>query len=631
MICGKISIFLIINLFIFGFLGNFLFIDTSQAIGAIIYVDDSNTAGPWNGTVNFPYKTIQEAVTAANPGDFLRVFSGNYYEKIVITKDLTIAGENKDATVIIGDGNGHVVNSYGTYDKEIQVIFKNFTIRNAGGSGFDCMTFSYITDGEISNNKILNSLEGEGISIDHCNAVIIRDNTITNNKVKGISITASGNNIIQNNLIQYNQKGIQLDSYSMNNQLTGNTIRDNTQFGVYVTQSSNNVFSCNVFVGNDQNAQDLSTNFWSVNGQGNYWDDYNKYDNNSDGIGDTPYTIPGGANLDNYPLGYFKQPGQSGGGNQIPTAVSLSISKNPALKNESITFYGQGTDVDGTIIGYHWRSSLDGSLSTQQSFSTSKLALGTHIIYFKVMDNAGAWSTEKTASLTINPSVNLKPVAFIDQITPNPAKQGEPIIFRGHGTDEDDGIIAYKWLSTKDGVISTASSFITSNLSRGTHTVYFQVKDATEWSSQVTATLTIERNPSSGNMDNQVPFAHAGGPYHGRVNEAIRFNGSQSYDEEGSIVGYWNFGDNTSGTGLSTTHVYTSPGTYTVTLTVVDEDGESATASTQAIVVQSSSQPRDAEGFSFLDFEIPFPILMVIALLLMIGIFIGFLFKMKQR
>ncbi len=36
------------------------------------------------------------------------------------------------------------------------------------------------------------------------------------------------------------------------------------------------------------------------------------------------------------------------------------------------------------------------SLSNQQTFSKSDLSIGTHTIYFKVMDNEGAWSTEKT-------------------------------------------------------------------------------------------------------------------------------------------------------------------------------------------------------------------------------------------
>jgi len=630
MILGKGIVAFVMSMLIVCLVGNLFLIENCPAAGTTIYVDDSNTAGPWNGTQNYPYKTIHEGITVASAGDTVSVLSGTYNENVVITKDLTLVGENKDTTYIDGGGNGHVVNAHGTSDSEIHVHISRLTLRNAGGSGFDCVTFSYVTTSEIADNKILNSQEGEGISLDHCDAITVRNNLITNNDAAGISLTVSNQNIIENNIIQNNQKGIHLASFSMNNQMTSNTIRDNSVYGVYVFQSSSNLFTQNDLSGNSQNAQDSSTNSWSSNGQGNYWRDYNKYDNNSDGIGDTPYPIPGGNNIDEYPLGYFKQPEQPGGGNQQPIVVSLSISKTSANFGELISFTGQGIDSDGSIVGYNWRSNLNGTLSTAQSFSTSTLSIGTHTIYFKVQDNNGAWSIDKTASITINPLTINIPTAYIDEITPNPAKQREAVLFRGHGTDEDGSIIAYKWLSSKDGVISTASSFSKTNLSLGTHTIYFQVKDNTEWSPQAIRTLVIEKNFSSGNPDNLAPIADVGGPYQGIVNGVIMFDGSGSYDEEGAIVGYWNFGDNSSGTGLSPTHVYTAPGTYIVTLTVTDEDGDSTTASTSVAITQSTSQGNNAEGFSVFDLEIPFPIIIIVVFLSVLGVIIGFILRMKR-
>ena len=227
--------------------------------------------------------------------------------------------------------------------------------------------------------------------------------------------------------------------------------------------------------------------------------------------------------------------------------------------------------------------------------------------------------------------INQAPIAYIDEITPNPVQQGEPIVFRGHGSDEEGVITEYKWISNKDGVIGTTASFIRANLSRGAHIIYFQVKDTTTWSPQVTRNITIERNTSSGNPENLAPHAYLGGPYTGKVNEAITFNGSLSYDEEGTIAGYWTFGDGTSGTGLTTTHVYTAPGTYTVVLSVTDEDEVSSVATTTATITQTASQGDSLGGFSFLDLEIPFPLLIGLMVLLIVGIIIGFIFKIKQR
>ncbi len=51
------------------------------------------------------------------------------------------------------------------------------------------------------------------------------------------------------------------------------------------------------------------------------------------------------------------------------------------------------------------------------------------------------------------------------------------------------------------------------------------------------------------------------------------FDGSASYDSDGTLVSYeWDFGDDTTGSGLTPSHTYTADGNYTVTLTVTDDD-----------------------------------------------------------
>jgi PKD repeat protein len=58
------------------------------------------------------------------------------------------------------------------------------------------------------------------------------------------------------------------------------------------------------------------------------------------------------------------------------------------------------------------------------------------------------------------------------------------------------------------------------------------------------------------------------------------FDAGDSADPDGSVVSYsWNFGDGTTGSGATPTHVYAAPGTYSVTLTVTDSDGMVASTS----------------------------------------------------
>jgi PKD repeat protein len=54
------------------------------------------------------------------------------------------------------------------------------------------------------------------------------------------------------------------------------------------------------------------------------------------------------------------------------------------------------------------------------------------------------------------------------------------------------------------------------------------------------------------------------------------FDASGSQDSDGTISGYlWDFGDSHGGSGVSPSHTYDTPGTYSVKLTVTDNDGGS--------------------------------------------------------
>lgn len=91
---------------------------------------------------------------------------------------------------------------------------------------------------------------------------------------------------------------------------------------------------------------------------------------------------------------------------------------------------------------------------------------------------------------------------------------------------------------------------------------------------------------------------HIGGPYSGDINQPAQFNGSGSNDLDGSIVSYeWDFGDGTNATGVSPTHIYTAAGTYTVTLTVVDDDGNYAQFTTTAVITQNDNQSSNLNRY----------------------------------
>jgi len=77
----------------------------------------------------------------------------------------------------------------------------------------------------------------------------------------------------------------------------------------------------------------------------------------------------------------------------LPFSPSIDlITPNPASVGQIVSFKGRGIISQGWIIvGYNWRSSIDGQLSSSNIFSTSNLSVGTHTIYFKVQGMKDEW------------------------------------------------------------------------------------------------------------------------------------------------------------------------------------------------------------------------------------------------
>ncbi|MBP1662542.1 MAG: S-layer-related duplication domain protein, partial [Thermoplasmatales archaeon] len=102
--------------------------DSSFLPKGTIFVDDSNTQGPWNGSSDFPYRYITDGVLHAIDGDTVYVMSGFYNETVVINKSIYLRGQQQETTII----DGHNIDSVVIVESP-QVTIRRFTIRNSGG------------------------------------------------------------------------------------------------------------------------------------------------------------------------------------------------------------------------------------------------------------------------------------------------------------------------------------------------------------------------------------------------------------------------------------------------------------------------------------------------------------------
>jgi len=221
------------------------------------------------------YRTIQEAINQANPGDTIQVSSGTYQETLFINKTLTLIGEDKNNTIL-------------------------------DGSGCDCTVIrANLTTVNISGFTIHNA--SNGIVLEECNNSVIKENNV-NCTNAGIWLLYSNNNTVSdNNVKDAYWFGIVLCGHSSNNTITRNTIKDNAQgFGV---TGENNLIIHNNFINNENQTIIIESfhNAWNNTYEGNYWSNYNGTDANQDGIGDTPYPMDEN-NQDNHPLmGMYNQ------------------------------------------------------------------------------------------------------------------------------------------------------------------------------------------------------------------------------------------------------------------------------------------------------------------------------------
>jgi len=209
----------------------------------IVYVDDDNTAGPWNGTQDHPYLTIQDGVDNAYDGYAVYVKNGTYYENLHIDKTIKLIGENKTNTIIDGQEIDNVINIISE-----KTTVSGFTIQNSSKSLYKAGVF-------IHPSILLGNMN-----------VTINDNIIQNNEV-GIFFFSASWNYVKENIIQNNHHGISL-LVTVKSSFEGNTIQNNTGCGIWsewgqstiIGNNINNNQDCGIYLRGASNENAINNN-----------------------------------------------------------------------------------------------------------------------------------------------------------------------------------------------------------------------------------------------------------------------------------------------------------------------------------------------------------------------------------
>ncbi|NIN33954.1 MAG: PKD domain-containing protein, partial [Gammaproteobacteria bacterium] len=156
------------------------------------------------------------------------------------------------------------------------------------------------------------------------------------------------------------------------------------------------------------------------------------------------------------------------------------------------------------------------------------------------------------------------PIANFSYTPKNPYTD-EFVTFNASSSYDLDGfILSYFWVFG-DGANGTGEVATHSYAGDGTYTVVLIVTDNDGLTNTTSTDVTVLNQPPSATFSESNNTVYTG--------ESINFDASTSYDPDGVIVSYfWDFGDDSNASGVTTEHAYTDNGSYTVTLTITDDD-----------------------------------------------------------
>ena len=378
-----------------------------QGAPTTLYVDDDNIFGPWDGSVDNPFKTITDAYTASSAFGTIHIRNGTYTENLLLSQAIILIGEEKISTILTAYDTKAAITIAVNHVNITGLTITNSTIGIQILNATDCV---------LSNNNFQRL--DTGISIDtNSTGNSIYHNNFLNNTNHALD---TGNNSwdagpTQGGNFWDNYTGPDLNSDGFGDTpffITQNTNKDRYPLIQPNTQTPNAAFSYTPTTPYSYDTiifTDLSTD-------------------HDDGIKSWNWDF-GDGNTSNQqsPTHIYRKKGEYivtlmvtdnyGVTNQISIPISiLNLPPTPQFQYsppqptdmDEISFTDNSTDIDGEIISWLWNFG-DGTNSTQKNPTHTYPDNGTYTLILQVTDddNSTSWQSFSTHPTLVSLSADI--------------------------------------------------------------------------------------------------------------------------------------------------------------------------------------------------------------------------------
>lgn len=251
-------------------------------------------------------------------------------------------------------------------------------------------------------------------------------------------------------------------------------------------------------------------------------------------------------------------------------------------------------DADGDPVTYRWDMG-DGTILSGAKISHRYGRSGSYIVTLTANDGRGASNSIQTDTASV--FVNAPPV--VNASMPEALLTGEVFDFdASRSLDSDGAVSAVEW-DFGDGRTIRRKSIRKAFFEAGTYDVAVTVRDDSGLSN---AAVTERRIVVVSDPKNLPPSAVIGGANNGVVDNLMVFDGSASSDPDGSILRFdWDFGDGQKRSGMKTSHVYRTAGSYKLRLRVTDNSGKPnawSESEFDVVVAERSNRPAAIQVYA---------------------------------